>query len=184
MPPKCAPVQWSARHSARYFPALEGCPRSATHHRHSIARPPPLQVRLDRVRHAPGGLVGDGHLPLDLARRHPFVPRSVEEHHIEPILQRRPRPRKRRPRFRVNVIGAPLANISLALPKPMKPPHPSALRTRPRIAEPDRKQMIKTRILRRKPLRKDAVKNGFGIARRHAGNAARNEEISVLNAAG
>src|SRR5262249_39234723 len=51
---------------------------------------------------------------------------------------------------------------------PVKPPHSPALRTRPRIAEPDLKQMIETRILGGKPLREHAIKNGFGIALRHA----------------
>src|SRR5512147_470914 len=76
-------------------------------------RPSDGEVCLDLVGDAPRRLVGDGELALHLARAHPLVPRRIEEHHVEPVLQRRARARERRPGLRVDVIGAPLADIGL-----------------------------------------------------------------------
>ena len=124
-------------------------------------------MRLDFMRHAPGGFVGDGQLALDLTRGHALVAGAKEKHDVEPVLQRRAAAGKRCPRFRVNVEGAPLADKSLLLAQAMKLAHARAFRAVAGIAEAELKQVIETGVFRGKALRENAVEDGFGVGCGH-----------------
>ncbi len=123
---------------------------------------------LDFVRHAPGRFVSDGQLTLNLARRHALVPCAIEKHHIKPVLQGRAAARERCPRFRVNVISAPLADKCMLLTQAVKLTHAGALGTRAGITEAEFQQMIEAGVFGREALREDAVKDGFGVGGGHS----------------
>jgi len=124
-------------------------------------------MRLDFVRHAPCGFVGDGQLALDLAGCHTLVAGAIEKHDVKPVLQRRTAADERCPRFRVYVEGTPLADERLLPAQAVKLAQPCAFWALAGIAEAQFKQVIETGVFRGKPLRKNAVENCFGVGGGH-----------------
>src|SRR6185312_2777001 len=99
------------------------------------------------------GFVGDAEFALDALGGH-AVPRSREqEHHIEPVAQRRARAVERRARSRVKLVRAPSALIGAAAANAAVVHRAVALgAVRARVA--DLKQVIEAAILSREAILK------------------------------
>jgi hypothetical protein len=125
------------------------------------------QIGADGVGHVPGCLVGDAELALHLAGCHALVADAAQEHHVEPVLQRRAGAREGRSGLRVDVERAPLADIGRLAAQAVEAAFSQALRTHAGIAVAQMEQMVEAGVFCRKTLGENPIQDCFRIGRRH-----------------